>query len=80
MPRREILEFVINAYSPETFPMARLAEYMAELAALLGEQGEVHFLRLEGGSSKMVQSVESEALPKVKQRIAAARAGDAPRE
>ncbi len=28
--------FVIEAYSPDTLPMSRLAEYMAALAQLLG--------------------------------------------
>jgi len=37
--RRELLEFVIDAYSPETLPMSRLAEYMASLATLLGQPG-----------------------------------------
>jgi len=43
---RELLEFVIDAYSPETLPMSRLAEYMAQLATLLGEKDHVHFVEL----------------------------------
>ena len=75
--RRELLEFVIDAYSPDTLPMSRLAEYMAELANLLGEKDRVHFVELAEGSSKLVHAVEHEAVPKVKTRIHAASVGDA---
>ena len=61
--------FVIDAYSPDTLPMARLAEYMAELARLLGRADQVHFVRLEGGSAVLVQSVEPEAAPDVRERL-----------
>ncbi len=33
----------IKAYTPETIPMARLAQYMQNLAALLGHDRAVHF-------------------------------------
>ncbi len=70
--------FKINAYSPQTIPMARLAEYMRELAAMLGEQTSVHFIGLETGSTVLVQRVEREAIPKVLYRAAAVRTGQAP--
>ena len=44
--------------------MSRLAEYMGELARLLGRSDQVHFARLEEGSTVLVQTVESEAIPK----------------
>lgn len=65
--------FKIDAYSPETMPMARLAEYMAELATMLGEQKAVHFRRLEKGSTVLVHKVEVEAAPKVRARVDAVR-------
>ena len=74
--RRELLEFVIDAYSPETLPMSRLAEYMAELATLLGEKEHVHFVELAAGSARLVHAVEHEASPKVRSRLHAARVGD----
>ena len=70
--------FVINAYSPETLPMTRLAEYMANLARLLGRAEQVHFLRIENGSAVLVQRVESEAGPEVRNRIGALANGSAP--
>ena len=61
--------FVIDACSPDTLPMARLAEYMGELARLLGRPDQVHFVRLEEGSAVLVQRVEPEAAPDVKERL-----------
>jgi hypothetical protein len=59
-------------------PMARLAEYMAELARVLGEPSAVHFERLDTGSTILVHKVEREAVPKVTARVVAIRRGDAP--
>ncbi len=70
--------FVIDAYSPETLPMSRLAEYMADLARLLGKAEQVHFVRLEPGSTVLVQNVEPEAVPEVRKRVQAIVRDDAP--
>jgi hypothetical protein len=72
--------FRIDAYSPETMPMARLADYMAELARLLGEPAAVHFKRLARGSTVLVHSVDREAVPKVRHRAVSVRRGDGPQE
>lgn len=61
--------FRIDAWSPGEMPMARLAEYMAGLARLLGETAHVHFVRLEAGSAVLVQTVDAEAAPKVRARL-----------
>lgn len=61
--------FKINAYTPDTIPMARLAEYMAELATLLGEKPNVHFKELLTGSTKLKAVIEHEAEPKVRERL-----------
>ena len=70
--------FVIDAYRPDTLPMARLAEYMGELARLLGRPDQVHFVRLEEGSAVLVQRVEPEAAPGVKERLHALQQGNPP--
>jgi hypothetical protein len=72
--------FTIDAYSPETMPMARLAEYIAQLAIILGEVNAVHLVRLEGGGATAVHKVEREAIPKVRDRAASVRRGDGPLE
>ena len=78
---RHRYRFVIaDAFTPETLPMVRLAEYMTDMAKLLGETGSVHFVGVEGGSAVLVQDVESEAQPKVRERVHAVRLREAPRE
>ena len=78
----EFSEYVltIGAYSPDTMPMARLAEYMGDLAKLLGEQRSVHFVGLLPGSARLVHKVEREADPKVRSRVASVRVGIGPTE
>jgi hypothetical protein len=70
----------IEAYTPDTIPMARLAEYMADMASLLGNQERVHFKTIEAGSTILVQQVEYEAAPKVRARIAGVRNRTAPED
>jgi hypothetical protein len=80
MPKIVEYKFKINAFSPETIPMARLADYLSELATLLGEKDSVHFLRVEGGSTVPVIGVEWEAVPKIDHRIGEARVDEGPVE
>lgn len=72
--------FKIDAYTPDTLPMARLAEYMADLARLLGETADVHFVRLDEGSAKLIHRIEGTAVPKVRERVRRAHRGDGPLE
>lgn len=72
--------FKIDAYTPETMPMARLAEYMADLAQLFGETAAVHFVRVDSGCVVLVHKVDQEAVPKIEDRIARTRHGDGPPE
>lgn len=72
------LRFKIDAFQPSTIPMARLAEYMAQLASLLGNERSVHFLRLDPGSVEVVHSIDVEDQPKVDARLGALRNGDGP--
>jgi hypothetical protein len=58
--------------------MSRLAEYMADLATLLGETGNVHFLCVEEGSTKLAYVVEEEAILKVDERVTLVRSGEGP--
>jgi hypothetical protein len=74
------LVFKIDAFQPDTIPMARLAEYMADLAAMLGEKGDVHFVALADGCVELVHDIAFTAFPKVQERTAAVRDGIAPAE
>lgn len=81
MPRRLRYRFVIDeAFTPDSLPMARLAEYMADLAVVLGQRSSVHFVAIESGTTVLVQEVEWEAAPKVRERIRSIRHRDGPPE
>lgn len=73
---RQQYRFRIDVFSVDSIPMARLADYMAELARLLGEAERVHFSHLEPGSAVLVSSVEDPAAPKVADRLAKVRDGN----
>ena len=62
------LRFRINAYSPTTMPMVRLARYLDNLATLLGETNSVHLVSVEDGSTVPVLTVDWEAYPKLRRR------------
>ena len=68
-------KFIIDVFKPDTISMARLAEYMADLARLLGSESQVHFDRLEVSSLVLVQKIEPAAYPEVQGRIRALEAG-----
>lgn len=72
--------YVIDVFTPETLPMARLAEYVQHWATLLGETSHVHFQRVEPGSAVLVARVEQEAVPKVQSRVRGLQDGTAPAE
>jgi len=80
MPNSREYRFTIEAYTPSTIPMERLAEYMHEFAVLLGETKNVHFVAIEGGCTHLISTVEAEAVPKVNQRVYKAKRGEGPRE
>lgn len=72
--------FKIDAFTPDTLPMARLAEYLSDLAVMLGEPQNVHFVRIEPSSAVLVQKVDDVALPKVKRRVREVRDGRGPQD
>ena len=80
MSQQTVYRFRIDAYTPETLPMARLAAYMTELARLLGEAERVHFNRVEAGSAVLVQTIEPPAVPKVQERLHGLARGEAPQD
>lgn len=79
MPRKE-LHFSIEDASPHTVPMARLADYLRELAKLLGSEDEVHFLRVDNGSADLTMECEAEVEPAITDRVQRAVKGQGPKE
>lgn len=84
MARKKIKpnELVLNidSWTPETIPMDRLAKYLEQFAALLGNDSSIHFVRVERGSCKLRAFAEDPALPKVKDRANQINDGTAPRQ
>jgi hypothetical protein len=70
--------FRIDAFTPETIPMARLAEYLAVLAKLVGHNHSTHFERLEAGSACVVYKIDTVDATKVEKRLARTGQPDAP--
>lgn len=75
-----LYDFRIDAWAPDTLPMSRLADYLAELATLFGNREQVHFVKVVKGSAIPVISVENTAYPKVEARLRLVDRSDAPKE
>lgn len=68
---------IAESYTPETLPMARLAEYVAALARLFGEPTNVHFEGVSEGSAVLRVVIDQPARPKVYDRLQNLRTGTA---
>jgi hypothetical protein len=74
-----LVSFKIDAFTPETMPIDRLAKYIAKFAELLGNENNVHFLRVGRGSCVLEATVDSTALPKLRERANKINDGSAPK-
>lgn len=72
--------FKIDAYTPETIPLIRLAEYLRNLAILFGNTDSVHLVKVAKGSTAPLVLVQREAEIKVRERLQAVRAKDGPED
>lgn len=64
----ESIRLKIDVFTPQTLPMARLAEYLKQFAVLLGNEDQVHFDRVDAGSAELLAFVQPSAVSKVKAR------------
>src|SRR5258708_21010011 len=67
MPKQFIFE--IPEASPRKIPMTRLLQYLNEVATILGNRKNVHFLRVEDGSLPCYMEVDEEAENEVIERV-----------
>jgi hypothetical protein len=72
--------FSIDAFTPDSLPMGRLAEYLAALAKMFGHAEHTHFIGVEAGSAKLRTAVDPVDVPKVEARLNGVRVGDAPKD
>jgi hypothetical protein len=77
--KRENVCLIIDAFTPETLPMSRLAEYLKPFAAMLGSEANVHFEGVFGGSAACRAFVEPQDVPKVRERVQGIPSRTAPR-
>lgn len=70
--------FTIDGLTPETLSLERLAEYLGELARLLGHKDAIHFHAVESGSAALVYRIDEVDAPRVMIRLAAVEAGEGP--
>lgn len=68
-PIGDKFHFKIDGYTPETLPMARLAQYLTDLALLLGHEERVHFVKVAKGSADLVHVVEPDQQDDVIRRL-----------
>lgn len=66
--------------TPTSFPLARLAVYLADLAQLLGHPESVHLIRVEDGSAEPVFLIDAEEESRVTTRVQQAQRGIGPRK
>jgi hypothetical protein len=74
------LRFHIEGTTPHTIPMARLAEYLAQLAVLMGNKQHVHFLRVETGSLPCIVEVDEQSEDHIISRVKRAAISKGPKE
>lgn len=70
-------DFRIDAWKPDTLPMARLAEYATCLAKLMGSPEHVHLLKIRKGSAIPEIAVKKTAVLKVVARLKLVNSPDA---
>ncbi len=68
----------IEGVTPEDLPMRRLAAYLDEFARLLGEEASTRFESVSQGSTRIAARSLPIAVPKVRERLTAARHGASP--
>lgn len=69
------LRWKIDAYSADTMPLDRLAEYLSELAKMLGDAEHLHLVKVDTSSTVPVLRVDDVAIDRVRQRAAEVKRG-----
>ena len=69
MEKQKEIKLTIDAFRRETLPMSRLAQYLAEFSALLGNNANVHFSEVQDGRAQLVAFADYTAIPKIKARL-----------
>lgn len=76
----DIYDFHMSAWTPDTLPMGRLAEYLERLSTLFGNEAYVHFVKVRKGSAVPEIRVERQASVAVRSQLELVRNHTAPPE
>src|SRR5947209_5200050 len=80
MAKYRIIKLKIDGYTPHFLPIARLAEYLKDLAGLLGTESDAHFIAVGEGSAELIHEVPEQNYQTAQSRVAAAAQGSGPAE
>lgn len=72
MNRPQEFRFKIDDLTLDTMPMKRLAEYLTDLAILLGQSKDVHLASVQSGSVEALVRTEANLVSKIEQRVTSA--------
>jgi hypothetical protein len=61
--------FIIDVFTPQTLPLARLAEYLSDLGELFSNKEHVHFIGVDEGSADLLQVIDAKAVVRVDRRL-----------
>jgi hypothetical protein len=76
---KDKFRLVIDAFTPDTLPMERLAEYLKEFASLLGNEANVHFDKVEKNCAALASFSDRTVTPKIRRRLEEVIEGSAPK-
>jgi hypothetical protein len=80
MAKYRRIKLKIDGYTPHTLPIVRLAEYLKDLAALLGAESDAHFIAVGEGSAELIHEVPEQSYHAVQTRVMDAAKGNGPPE
>ncbi len=79
MKSEQIVSLSIDAFTPGTLSMSRLADYLTPFSAMLGSDANVHFDGVGEGSAILRAHIDVPAAPKVHERVHAVASRTAPK-
>lgn len=71
----ERFEFTVPGYTPETMPLDRLMEYLAQLSIILGQPSDLHLIGIETSSTRPVLAMRHDVAVRARARAGEVRHG-----
>jgi hypothetical protein len=74
------IKLKIEGFTPHTLPMALLADYLRDLADLLGPESDAHLIAIGEGSAELVHDVPEQNYQRLQERVIDAAQGKGPKQ